>query len=232
MTEYIGKYNAFITSQIKDLKSGLHEERNAPRPFVTISREAGAYGTTVAEALGGYLKEHERRKTCDWMVFDKELLKKVTEEHQLPETILPYLSEETISDIQDIMEETCGLHLSRYLLVPKINRTILHLAELGSVIIVGRGANVITAKIPGGIHVRLIASFDKRVAHIQEIHKLSSKQAREQVRKEDRNRASYVKKYLEKDIHDPLLYDLIINMDTISPLEAARMIGDLVLNRQ
>jgi len=45
-------------------------------------------------------------------LFDREFLAKIIEEQDLPETVLPYLSEETVSDIQDIIEELIGLHPS------------------------------------------------------------------------------------------------------------------------
>lgn len=231
MTETIHNYERYVQSQVKDLKFGTSSDRRSSRPFVTISRETGAYGKTIAKGLAQYLQDQDRRRKCDWTVFHKELLKEVTEKFDLPQTVLPYLSESTISDIQDIIEETCGLHLSRYLLVNKINKTIIHLAQLGYAIIVGRGGNIITSKLPGGVNVRLVGSLEKRVGHIREWLDLGPKEAREYVLREDRNRANYVRKYFEKDINDPLLYDLVINTDTIEPQQVVKVIGNLVLKR-
>lgn len=227
----IHNYERYVQCQVKDLKFGSSADRRSCRPFVTISRETGAYGKTIAKGLAQYLQEQDRRRKCDWTVFHKELLKVVAEKFDLPQTVLPYLSETTISDIQDIIEETCGLHPSRFLLVNKINKTIIHLAELGYVVIVGRGGNIITSRMPGGVNVRLVGSFEKRVGHIREWLDLGPKEAREYVQKEDRNRANYVRKYFEKDIADPLMYDLVINTDHIEPEHAIRVIGDLVLKR-
>ncbi|MBF0570458.1 MAG: cytidylate kinase-like family protein [Candidatus Omnitrophica bacterium] len=229
MTEHNGVYSAYINSQFKSLKADSEKSRKTSRPFVTISRETGAYGLTIAKGLGEYLQKHERRKECPWTVFDNELLKKVVEEHDLPETVLPYLSESTISEIEDMMEEICGLHPSRHLLVHETSKTILHLAQLGYSIIVDWGAGIITAKVPRGVHVRLISSLDKRISHMQEYLKVSKKEAEEYVIKKDHNRSSYVKKYFERNISDPLLYDLIINVDSVGPQEAVRVIGNLVL---
>lgn len=219
---------SYIEAQAKNLKK-RSMERRLSRPFVTISRQSGAYGMTMAENLAAYLQENERRKECSWTVFEKTLLDRVAEEHNLEDEILQYFPESAVSEIQDALEELFGLHPSQYNVVPKIGQTILHLAQLGYVIIVGRGANIITAKLTQGVHVRLIGSFDKRVAHMQEYLKLGEREAREYVIREDRNRAAYIRKYFDKDINDPSLYDVVINTDTISIVDAAHLIGDLIL---
>ncbi|MHC4470642.1 MAG: hypothetical protein ACYTDY_15195 [Planctomycetota bacterium] len=43
-------------------------------------------------------------------------------------------------------------------LLGKSNRTILHLATMGNAIIVGRGANIVTRRLEGGIRVRLVGT--------------------------------------------------------------------------
>jgi len=110
-----------------------------------------------------------------------------------------------------------------------MSETILHLATLGYVILVGRGANIVTRKLSDGIHVRLVGSFEKRVAHMKEYLNLPEKQAREYVSKEDHDRQAYIKRYFQKDINDVSLYDLIINTDTVPIQEAVVIIGDMVL---
>ena len=224
-------YSSYISSQIKNLKDDLRKNRRSGNPFVTISRQTGAYGITMAEALEEYLRNHERRQKCPWTVFEKDLLQKVVEQHNLPETVLPYLSESTISEIQDMLEETLGLHPSQYTLAHKTSETILHLARLGYVIIIGRGANIITAQLSGGVHIRLVGSFENRVNNIQKYLKIEGKKAREYVIQEDQNRINYIKKHFGKDINDPLLYDFVINVDKVPSQEAVALIAELVLKR-
>ena len=178
-------YSSYINSQIVSLKKKFPDEKRLANPFVTISRQTGAYGITVSKDLCEYLQKHERRTKCIWTVFDKELIEKVAEEHDLPKTVLPYMSEETVSEIQDIIEEALGLHPSHDTLVQKTNTTILHLAKLGYVILVGRASNIITAKMPGGINIRLVSPFQKRVEHIQEYYQMTQKEAKEYISKEE-----------------------------------------------
>ena len=104
MNEGADCYNSYIVSQVKSLKKGSPHDKRSGNPFVTISRQTGAYGLTVSRDLCEYLQKRERRTQCIWTVFDKELIAKVIQEHDLPETVLPYLSEETVSQIQDMVE--------------------------------------------------------------------------------------------------------------------------------
>ena len=71
---------------------------------------------------------------------------KVLQEHNLPERVAKFMPEDRTSEIADTMEELFGLHPPSWLLVRKVTETILHLAELGNVILIGRGAAVVTAK--------------------------------------------------------------------------------------
>ena len=113
----------------------------------------------------------------------------------------------------------------------KTNKTILHLAQLGYVVMVGRASNIVAAKMPGGVHIRLISAFEKRVARVQEYYKMTPQKAREFVLTEDRHRKDYVRKYFNEDIENPLLYDMTINVDTLDRPGTIQVIGDLVLKR-
>jgi cytidylate kinase len=110
--------------------------------------------------------------------------------------------------------------------------TILRLAQQGNVILIGRGANLVTRKLPHVLHVRLVGSLEKRVAHMQEIRKVGRKAALELIHTEDRGRQRYLKKYFDKNPDDPLLYNLVINTDSMSYEEAAYLIGNAALRRR
>ena len=227
------KMEARISSWFKHLEeSKKTERREKSRPFVTISRQSGAYGTTVADKLCEYLLKHESRREAPWAVYDKELIQKVIEEQRFPASFQRYFEVSSTSLIEDTLAELFGLHPPKETLVRRMSETILHLATLGHVILVGRGANIITRRLPNGTHVRLVGSFEKRVAHMKEFLNLSQEQAREYVVKEDHDRQAYIKRYFQKDISDVSLYDLIINTDTVPFQDAVTIIGDLVLMTQ
>jgi cytidylate kinase len=110
--------------------------------------------------------------------------------------------------------------------------TILGLAKLGNAILIGRGANIITARLDSVFHVRLVAPLETRLQRIQENEHLDRKAALAFIHREDRGRRRYLKKYYHQEINDPLLYHLIINTDLVGYDNAARFIRDCVMQAE
>jgi cytidylate kinase len=201
------------------------------RPAITISRETGAGAITVGEKLAEYLQAHSPAGPCPWTVFDKNLVEKVLEDHDLPKRLARFMPEDRCPQIEDIMAEVLGLRPPSWTLVHQTVETMLRLAQMGRVILVGRAACVITHKLKNVFHVRLVASWDKRVAHIQQIHHFDAAAAADFVRKSDQGRKRYVQTYFNQHIDNPLLYHMILNTDLVPFDAAARIIGDAVLRR-
>ena len=133
--------------------------------------------------------------------------------------------------IQDAVGEILGLHPSAWRLIQQTTETVLRLAELGNVILVGRGSTVITQHLPNAIHVRVIGSLECRIDRIRKALGLSRKAALQHLEREDRARRRYMRKYFKRDIDDPLLYDLALNTDRLAIPEAARIVSEAVLAR-
>lgn len=223
----------FVNCQLQPTtKTGTSVPDTTGKCAITISRQSGCGGHAIAEKLCAYLQRHSPGDAAPWTLFDRNLVEKVIEDHHLPERIAHYMPEDRVPELNDIMDELFGLHPSAWTLAEKTAQTILHLCELGNTIILGRGANIITAKLPHVIHVRLIASIERRIKHMQYFEELGSKEAAARVHTEDLGRARYVRKYFHVDIDDPLFYHLTINTDLVSFDDAARLIGDLALNRR
>jgi hypothetical protein len=222
----------FISCQLQPAgKRQVSPEEGVPRRAVTISRQAGSGAHAVADILATLLQARTPKDACPWTIFDRNLVGKVLQEHNLPERVAKFMPEDRTSEIADTMEELFGLHPPSWLLVRKVTETILHLAELGNVILIGRGAAVVTANLEHVFHVRLVSALEKRVQRIQELNHLSKEAALKFLHEEDRGRERYLKKYFKTDVDDPLLYDLMINTDRISHDQAARIIADAVINR-
>ncbi len=207
-----------------------HPDRKRPRyRAVTISRQTGSGAHAVAEHLSELLQEHAREDECPWTVFDRNLVEKVLEDHNLPSRLAQFMPEDRISEMSDTMDELFGLHPPSWSLVRDVSDTILHIMEKGNVILIGRAAAVIGAKIEHVFHVRLVGSIEKRLEHLQEVRGLSKQAAADVLYREDRGRERYLKKYFGKNIHDPLLYHMVINTDLISYRDAAQMISAAVM---
>ncbi len=224
----IEKCLSFINCQLRPESAG-GPPRPAVRPAVTISRMTGAGGRTVAAKLAEYLQVHAPG-SCEWTVFDRNLMEKVLVDHHLPQRIAEYVPENHKSYLGDTLEELLGLHPSSWSLIQQTAETIWHLAHLGHVILVGRGATVITAKLPNVFHVRLVGSLEARLEQAQRVYHIDRAAALEMIKTEDRGRRRYLKEHFGKDVDDPLLYNLIVNTDRIPHNEAARLIGDAVVH--
>ena len=73
-------------------------------PFITISREYGCQGYPVAEALQERLNALTSEK-YPWGIFDKEVIRKVAEEHELSEALANSLSENQRSQMQQYLDQ-------------------------------------------------------------------------------------------------------------------------------
>lgn len=196
---------------------------------VTISRQAGCGGRVVGAKLGEYLQAQSPKGPYQWTVFDRNLVERVLADHELPGHLAKFMPEDRVPEIEGTIEELCGLHPPSWLLVRQTAETVLHLAQLGNAILVGRGANIITSKMEHVFHVRLVGSLQKRIEHVQQYDQLDRKAALSFIRREDDGRRRYLRKYFKKDIDDALLYHLIINTDFVPYQEAARIIADAIL---
>jgi cytidylate kinase len=127
--------------------------------------------------------------------------------------------------------ELLGLKPSEWTLIHKTTETILQLARMGNVVIVGRGANIITSKLKNAFHVRLVASIEKRVEHMMSLLGLNEKEALNHIKKVDENRKKYIKSYFNADFDDPLLYHLVLNTDLLTHNGAANLIAEAVVQK-
>ena len=210
----------------------LDAHKQYQRPAVTISRQTGSGGRLVAEKLVQYLEQHAPKHKCPWTIFDRNLVEKVCEDHDLPKRMAEYLPEDRRSLIDEIMEELVGLHPPSWTLFHQMVETVLHLAEMGNVVLIGRGANLITAKMSNVFHVRIVASMESRQKRVEAMHPhLQGRAALDFIEKEEEGRRRFIKQYFKCNLDDPLLYHLIINTDKVPPEEAAELIGREVVRR-
>lgn len=195
-------------------------------PAVTISRQAGTGAHRVAEELAALMQSRAPRDGRPWTVFDQNLVERILEDHHLPDRLASFMPEDRVSAISDMVEELCGVHPSRWNLVHQAAATILRLADVGNVILVGRGASAVTAGVPHVYHVRLFGSFEVRAKRLQRMKQLSEAEARATAEKTDRARRRFLKRYFKRDIEDPLMYELMLNTDHLSASDAAQLIAE------
>ncbi|HXV28018.1 MAG TPA: cytidylate kinase-like family protein [bacterium] len=200
-------------------------------PFVTISREAGAGGHTLAEALIEEMKKEKDPLFQGWQMFDQELCKKVCEEPGLKVTLNFLLSFEYRSQIEDMMAEMIVGNSPQDIIFKKIFQIIRNLAGYGKVILVGRGSSCLTRELPQGIHVRLVAPLPIRIKRIMKVKNFTEAKAKDFIHEQDKSRQRLVKTFFNCDIENPLLYDIVWNTARVPTEEIARLLLGMIKER-
>jgi cytidylate kinase len=224
------KARSYLDLQINrpPLTSGV---RGAPpSQYVTISRECGSGGSSLARLLAAQLNRQQPAAEGQppWTVFDQEIVQHMLTAQDLSPTLARFLPEDKVSELTSSVGEIVGLHPNLWDLVQRTNNFLRQLALRGRVILVGRGANFATAGIAGGIHIRLTAPVDHRDRHMARVMQCPMRQASAHNRQVDAARRSYVRSVFDCDVADPLNYDLLINTAQIGLDQAAVLVAALV----
>ncbi len=196
----------------KPLQTAPRSTQQKVLPSITISRETGAGAVMIGKLVLDILQKR-LRDPMPWALFDRNLVERVISDHALPQRLKQFMPEDKTGRMHSIMEEVLGLHpdprgrAGRW----HTSNTILQLASMGHAIIVGRGGNIITARLPNVLHVRLIAPLEARIRRIRQTHSLTEREAAIYIHNADRGRERYVKHYFNENVADPLHYHMILN---------------------
>ena len=191
-----------------DIEQGIN-------PFVTISRQVGAGGRSLAKALLVELDRQPCEVYHGWKVFDRDLCEQLVEEPSLRNSLNRLWSEEYHSEVESLILTLLGSATAQPAAARGLFKAIRTVATIGKVIIVGRGGACITASLPQGVHLRLAASEPNRVKRMN-LASLTENEALKTVRRQEKDRARLLKTYFQKDISNPLLYDAVWNTDHLA----------------
>ncbi len=187
-------------------------------PIVTISRQYGAGGSSVAAMVAAELGAE---------VVDKRLIEEVARRLQLspsdveaeeerPRTLLERLVR-SFSSLEPIMGAGWTppypdpLFDPRKEIVLLTQKVIREVAVGGNVVIVGRGAGFALRAVPGLFRVFLRAPDRERAAAVMARSGIGETEARRKMHETDANRAAYIHQLYGLDWCDPDEYELIVN---------------------
>ncbi len=168
--------------------------------FITFSRKMGTRGTEIAKLVAANLNYH---------FYDTEQIEKKAEDMGVLDDI--WKVEETAPSpfMRLLFSVKPEIHLDRLYLV------IYELARLGSAVILGRGGNMLFRSLPYTLHVRVIASTEKRISNLMESGYDRDAAAREMERS-DHERGNFSRFAFHRDWESPEMYDLILTMDKLN----------------
>lgn len=187
---------------------------------VTVSVEAGSGGTLIAKQIAERLEfDH----------FDKAMVEIIADSAEISADVVRAMEKQRRSGIEDFIAsciEREYIYPGTYLkhLVHIVTAIGLH----GHAVIVGRGANFI---LPPGerFAVRIIARETYRVQNVAERFDISHEDARARVLNRESKRTAFVKKSFNRDIGNPVHYDLVVNAEGMRVEEVAAGIAGHVL---
>jgi cytidylate kinase len=220
-------FSGYLQSQVAAQERAYEPQQ----PAITISRESGSGAVTIAQMLVDRLNALSKspESSTSWTVFDSNLAKQVLVDHELPQNLERFMVEDSRLPVETIVEELLGLHPTPWIFVQQTTRTILRLAGLGRVILVGRGAEVVTRRLPHVFQVRLVAPLDQRIQHVAQYYNLSEADAAKKVKEDDHARRRYLRRYFDADIEDPHLYDLVVNTGRLGFARTAELVANAAM---
>lgn len=199
--------------------------------MITISREYGAGGSTVARMVAERL---------GWRLVDNEIVEEIARRAGL-----------SVAEAQDKVERgpTFVERVARALatstpeaLAPasvqppeaedarimRITEQVLSDEAGNHAVLVGRAAVSVIGRREGAIHVKLVGTLDYRRQVIADRLGVSIEAAERRIRDVDAHRAEYHRRWYHRDWTDPRLYHVVINTGWVGLNEATELIVGLV----
>ena len=198
---------------------------------ITISRQGGAGGLTVANSLA---------KKLEYSLINKEIIKMVAEDTKVTTQSVSSIEKDAggllnrIIDglisknyIDNLVGDQKG-YMDEDLYVETLYKVITQIAEKDNCVIVGRGGQYILKDLKNAYHILLVSDKQHRINFLAEHHNLSPATAKDIVENHDIRRARLYRKMGEPAYDKPELYHLIINTSKLGLEKAVDIIADLV----
>jgi len=179
---------------------------------LTVSVEAGSGGTLIAEKIADRLS---------FDLFDKVIVDIIAESVEISADVIRELEKARPSGVEDFLSS----FLEREYLYP--GTYLRHLVNIltaigihGHAVIVGRGANFVLPP-EERFSLRIVAPEEVRIQNIADRFGVSREDARARILNRESKRTAFIKKSFNRDIADPVHYDLVINTGGMGIEEAA-----------
>jgi len=224
---------------------------------ITISRQYGSGGDVIAENIC---------KKTGYRLFDKFILAEAAFEEGLSEQEIVDYSEDQykahtfferifgrskpVAQMRTWVEVKGGVRIAEKLSLSEeqalsfVRKAVNSAYEMGNMVIVGRGGQMILRERPGVLHVRIESPLEERLLRVRSLPELTNQTfsdsvearqaAQDLIEKSDAASTDYLRRFYNVDWSDSSLYHLIINTSKLGVEQAAEVIVDLIhqLERQ
>ena len=207
---------------------------DTPKFIITINREYGSGGRSIALKLGELL---------GLKVYDKSILESLTDQYNLTSDEIERLKARKKHWWDDFCnfyrqfnsmnrrssEE--GGRLTSMQLYHAEAKILRELAEQESCIIIGRSAFHIFRHNPNAWKVLLIANDEHRIRHLTQKYGITAEEASRRMTDADEARENYTLTFAGTSRYDARLYDLVCNVSNLDPDHVANFLADLARRR-
>lgn len=200
-------------------------------PVITIARQYGAGGSTVAAMVAELLGAE---------LVDKWLIGEVARRAELAPSDVQAEDERPASLLARVVSSFGPISVGtgmvwevpypdpaydpRRAILDLTRQVILEVARAGDAVIVGRGASVVLRERRGTVNVFLYADDAVRVESVMGRELVSESVARRRMHEIDTNRAAYLHQVYRTDWRDPLQYTLLLNTGVLGYSRTAEVI--------
>ena len=211
-------------------QTGKGETQNV-RPFVTISRQAGAGGHTIGQLLVNRLTELDPGET-PWALWDRDLVEKIVTDHNVERDIVESLGEAHRSWMEEFLAGLAfDVAQTEGRVYQYVATTMRALAHQGRVVLVGRGSVYITRHLPAGVHLRLVAPIDHRIRAMAKQLNVSMDAAAANVHQLDKSRAAFYRRYWPRELLGGEAFSVTFNTAMVDERRAVESAVALILPR-
>ena len=202
-----------------------------PYRAVALSQVDGTGGDSIgfdlAQRLGfGYLNEAIVARVANEQGVGAATVAEAERRKSLFDRILEVAGRGAVDGVTmvpspDLFDETDTL-------LSLIRDAVREAAGRGSVVLVAHAASYACADLADVFRVSITAPQPTRVARLAEAEDIDEKEATRTLKKSDAGRASYLKRAHGVAKESPADYDLVINMERLTPAEVVNLIVEIV----
>ena len=209
------------------------------KPVITVSREIGTRGEVIAQQLADAMHLRyfdkkllgEQARKLGISIYEAEACAITEDDYRVRGVINSIMGN---SKLVTVIESTKGESLpsqrSRTLdeetCLTIEGSIIQELGKDGSIVIVGRGSQVLLRDQPGVLHVKIVASHEFRVKTIMKDRNLNSEEAQKIVKYRDTATREYLKRVYHVDWDENSYYDMLLNIERITASAAVAGIAN------
>ena len=211
-----------VEKAVKNFQNEVRRKKDrapqSPRRVITISRQLGSGGMSIAALL---------KKWLGWPLWDKEILDVLAHQSHLgyQKKMFETIDEKVQDEIESMVAFMFG-HRDKNAYLYLLPKAIFLIAQ-NDAIIVGRGAHLF---LPESLKVKIKASFATRVENVARSEGITQKEAQGKIKAVDQEREAFIKEVCRRlgkpyaESKNQQHYDLEINTDILGIAGAAVLI--------